>query len=352
VQASFTLNPGGSLLLCFTDKKAEKPAPEKPGPGTPLQLKQTAVRQTNANVLTLDYCYLRLDNVLKGPEYFYQAQTRVYQSVGFRKNPWDNGVQFKSQLMEKDSFPGGSGFEATYSFSVAEGTDLSGMKAVVERPEYFRVSVNGIHVMPVKGEWWLDKDFAVYDISAQVKTGMNNLTVRVKPMRILAELEPVYILGDFSLKSEKAGYSIIPAVELGTGSWKKFGKPMYGGKVAYSATFDAGLKKDKVFTFKPGKWNGVVAELNVNKQPAGILLNDLEERDITAWIQDGENEVALIVCGSLRNVLGPFHSDRSTGSTWPSMFWKSPATGQPPGDQYFTLDYGLMEPFEIIVFNK
>jgi len=95
----------------------------------------------------------------------------------------------------------------------------------------------------------------------------------------------------------------------------------------------------------------VVAELVVNKQRAALLLNDLEKTDISSLVTDGENTLSLIVCGSLRNLLGPHHDAKATGSTWPAMFWKSPATGQPPGNQYFTLDYGLMEPFELNILS-
>jgi hypothetical protein len=349
VQTSFNLKPGGSMLLCIRNSKSGAATSPETSEGTRLPMLPVTAHRLGLNVLTLDYCSLKTGNRQEGPEYFYQAQTHIFQEYGFTKNPWDNGVQFGSQTLERDTFPANSGFEAVYTFSVADGTGLSTMKAVVERPEYFKVTVNGTPVENIKNEYWLDRDFGLYDISSAVKTGINQLTVSAKPMRILAELEPVYILGNFSLKNEKQGFGITPAKDIGLGSWKTAGMPLFGGKVSYSSAFDAGQKNGKKFIFKPGKWEGVVAELVVNNQPVTTLLDDQEETDITAWIQEGENKVSLIICGSLRNLLGPHHDAKSTGSTWPSMFWRSPKEGQPAGDEYFTLDYGLMEPFEIML---
>jgi hypothetical protein len=348
---SFTLKPSESALLFVSNKNSGESLQEEPVSGTPVEMKPVVARRLDQNVLTLDYCTIKLDNLTNGPLYFYQAQTQVYQNFGFSKNPWDNGVQFKSQLLDKDTFPENSGFEATFTFKINAGTNLNGIRAVVERPEYFKVLVNGVSVVPIPEEWYLDKEFALFDISKLVKEGTNSLTLKVQPMRILAELEPVYILGDFSLSVEKQGYGISPVKDIGPGSWKTFGMPMYSGKVSYTSAFHGDQMNNKKVIFKAGMWQGVVAELRINDQSAGIILSSDEEKEISGWLKPGENKVEFFVCGSLRNLLGPHHDTGETGSTWPSMFWKSPKDGQPAGDQYFTLDYGLMESFEIKVIN-
>lgn len=345
----FTLKPAESTLLFVSNRETGKSISEQTGSEVPIEMKPVVARRLEQNALTLDYCSIRLEKVKTGPLYFYQAQTLIFKQHGFNKNPWDNGVQFKSMLLDKDTFPENSGFEATYAFKINAGTETTGMRAVVERPEYFKVEVNGIPIDPIPAEWYLDKDFAVYDLAKLVKEGLNSLTLKVKPMRILAELEPVYLLGNFSLTSEKQGYSISPVTEIGTGSWKTSGMPMYSGKVSYSSTFNVDQSTNKKVIFKAGLWQGVVAELRVNDQSAGIVLNSGEEKEISGWIKPGENKIEFVVCGSLRNLLGPHHDSNVTGSTWPSMFWKSPHEGQPAGENYFTLDYGLMEPFEIKV---
>ena len=53
---------------------------------------------------------------------------------------------------------------------------------------------------PEIGKWWLDRSFGVFNIGTAVKTGENIITLKTSPMKIHAEVEPVYIVGDFSVK--------------------------------------------------------------------------------------------------------------------------------------------------------
>ena len=273
INASFNLNVGESLLLCVKKEKYEQNPDMVPSATSEIPLSRFTVKRLDPNVLTLDYCSIKLNNKLLGSMYFYEAQKLAYNAFGFYKNPWDNAVQFNSQILDRDALSANTGFEATYSFNIAAGTGLNGLKAVVERPEYFNVSVNGSHIAPDSGKWWLDKDFAVYNISKFAKEGLNQLTVTVKPMRVLAELESVYILGNFGLKSEKVGYSIVPEIPMESGSWKNVGMPMFSGKVSYSATITAKPSDGRSYNLKIGNWKGVVAELFVNSHPAGTVIN-------------------------------------------------------------------------------
>ena len=49
------------------------------------------------------------------------------------------------------------------------------------------------------------------------------------------------------------------------------------------------------------------AEVFVNGRPAGSMLWRPFELDVTRFVAEGENELALRVYGSLRNTLGPWH---------------------------------------------
>ena len=78
---------------------------------------------------------------------------------------------------------------------------LSKIKAVVERPNLWTVQVNGIEVKPEKGKWWLDRSFGVFNIGKIVKPGENTITLKTSPMKINAEIEPVYIARGFLCKT-------------------------------------------------------------------------------------------------------------------------------------------------------
>ncbi len=58
-------------------------------------------------------------------------------------------------------------------------------------------------------------------------------------MKINAEIEPVYILGDFSVRPAEKGWEIeAPVAAYTTGSWKTQGMPFYSWGVTYSEEFN------------------------------------------------------------------------------------------------------------------
>ncbi len=130
------------------------------------------------------------------------------------------------------------GFTATYHFNIRDAFDFSSMKAVVERPALWSVTLNGTEIKPEAGKWWLDREFGVFNIGGLAKKGDNTLTLKAIPMKVHAEIEPVYITGDFSVMPSEKGWTIGPAVKtLTTGSWKDQGMPFYSWGVNYSREY-------------------------------------------------------------------------------------------------------------------
>ena len=72
--------------------------------------------------------------------------------------------------------------------------------------------------------------------------------------------------------------------------------------------------------------------------------------EITSYLRKGDNRIAVRLCGSFKNLLGPFHDPARTRKTaWPA-FWKtSPVQGPPAPDDYDLLNYGLFAQFEVVV---
>jgi hypothetical protein len=95
------------------------------------------------------------------------------------------------------------------------------------------------------------------------------------------------------------------------------------------------------------EWNGPVAEVTVNGQPAGIIAFPPDELDVTALLRPGENEITVTVCGSLKNTFGPFHDRSDDWIIGPHSWIRAPGH-QPPGQSYFLNDYGLTGPFRLI----
>jgi hypothetical protein len=179
-----------------------------------------------------------------------------------------------------------------------------------------------------------------------VQVGENRVVLMASPMSVYHELEPVYLLGDFSLRAAESGFVVAPPrpLEAGSAAWNQQGCPFYAAGVAYTETFRVARPAGK-YRVALGDWRGSVAKVLVNGQLAGYLAEKPWECDVTRWIAPGDNTVEVVVIGTLRNTLGPHHNGPVAGTAWPSMFWKAPETGPPPGKDYSTLGYGLFGPF-------
>ena len=351
IRSSFELPPAGSLLLFVSGEDSETA-------GAGQEKNENSIAATSLlkavaaqpNMMTLDYC----DLVIKGEKtegiYFHKATDMIYQAHGFEDNPWNRSVQYKTGILDKGDFGEGTGFEAFFHFQVKEGTDVSGFQAVVEQPGIWNVTINGDPVKAEDGRWWLDRSFGIFNIGSHVKSGVNTISLRVSPMNILAELEPVYLLGSFSLESREQGWEITPPGRLSAGSWKAQGMPFYSDRVSYAKTFEVDRISGREFKVVLGEWAGTVAEVKVNGKSVGIIGWKPYELDVTPFISEGANQVEVVIVGSLKNLLGPLHTPWQKGIVTIGDFQQGPDV-QPEGVLYDTLDYGLMDDFELVVMR-
>jgi hypothetical protein len=348
---SVEVPPVGSLLL--TTSRAGEPAPPAPAPGPERRIAAagpTSVRRVAQNVLRLDYCDLELNGAVLEDLWFHQAAQRVYRHHGFGDNPW-RGMQYESETLDRDRFPSDSGFEATFHFEIAGGVPGRDLRAVVERPRLWRVRVNGVPVDARPDAWWLDRSFGVYDIGAQVRPGANTIALTVRPMSVHAEIQPVYVLGDFGLSAEPRGFRIVPPVRLGMGAWQAQGLPFYSDAVSYRQAFDldgrvGGCK------VRLGKWRGMVAEVIVNGQAAGIIGWVPYELDVSRLVRAGLNEIEVVVYGSLRNLLGPHLMRPGPAGAIGRWLWDYAPEHTPAGSQYDVVGYGLLEEFQLLEMER
>lgn len=343
----YSLPPAGSLLIFIPAAEQNayktKELPKKMIPvetGSPL-----TVAQNVSNAFMIDFCDVEVGNEnIKDIHTFYAAD-KVFKYYGFRNgNPWNTSVQFRKNIVERDTFGGNSGFTATYHFRVRDKFDMSELKAVIERPPLWKISVNGKEVNPENGKWWLDRQFGVVNIGSLINQGDNIITLKSSPMKIHAEIEPVYLTGNFSVVPAKKGWEIsAPAKKLQIGSWKSQGLPFYSWGMTYSREFNA--DQSKGWEVALGKWNGTVAEVTVNGQKAAVIAFPPYRADVSGFIKPGINRIDVTVTGSLKNLLGPHHNNPAPGLTSPGS-WRN-VKSYPAGADYQMIDYGLFEDFII-----
>lgn len=355
VTIDFNVPPAGSLMLFVADRKMEGyREPVNSNQWKPVNTSATVVNRPQFNTLTIDFCDLQLHK----PDTSYAhlhvgaASNMAFRHFGFTDgvgNPWNNRTQYKNAIVSRDTFSVGTGYTAVYHFNIGAGADRRNFQAVIEQPGLWQhVKINGVEIKNEPGKWWLDGSFGVYKLGNYLKTGDNELAVTVSPMSVFAEIEPVYILGDFNLESAPQGWNIVAPQPLQLGYWNKQGLPLYGEGITYSKTFDA--DPGKSYAVETGAWKGTVVAVRVNDVLAGTIVDERGRLDISKFVKKGANHITLTVIGSLKNVLGPFYNKPVPGLVDPGK-WYNIKT-QPPGKQYDLYDYGLTEDYKIVTMPE
>jgi hypothetical protein len=201
-------------------------------------------------------------------------------------------------------------------------------------------------VKPEEGKWWLDREFGVFNIGKLVRKGDNTISLHVAPMKVHAEIEPVYIVGDFSVKPAEKGWYIEAPVKLLTpGSWRDQGMPFYSWGVTYSKEFNI-ENPDGPYVVNLNNWKGTIAEVTVNGNAATVIAFPPYQSDVTEFIKSGKNIIEVKALGSLKNLLGPHFNNPAPGFVSPWL-WRN-VKNYPAGKEYQLMDYGLMEEFSLL----
>jgi hypothetical protein len=349
------LEPAGSAMFSINKNKTDEPA-YAPAIGTETLVEKTGgprFKREDDNVLMVNYLDLKTDKSDKKGIYFMDALIDLFKENGIDMgNPWQHKIQYKKDYIKLDTlFKAGSWFEASYHFQVNPDLSAVAMKAVravVERPQLWKVLINGHEVTKLENSFWIDKQFPQYAVGPYLKPGENTLTIKAPRMNVLAEVMPVYLLGDFLVKQSDQGFEITGGTFNGWGSWREAGLPFYSQKVAYSQNFRVPRQGNKAFKVKLNRWNAPVAEVLVNGQKAGLIAWKPYDLDVSSLIKEGDNEITVRLTGSLKNTFGYFFSDNNKWIFSPQD-WNYAPEKAPGASGYFLVDYGLMEPFDLVL---
>jgi hypothetical protein len=348
------LEAAGSALFTVGDQKTKEPESAAVS-GTETTVESAgviSVKRESDNIMMVNYLDLKTAKSDKKDVYFMNALIGLFNENGVAMgNPWQHKIQYKKTYLELDKqFTAESGFEASYHFNINTNLSAEAMKsirAVVERPELWTVSINGNEVSKTEGSHWIEKSFPEYAVGQFLKSGKNTLTLKAPRMHVLAEVMPVYFIGDFLVKPAKQGWEISGGDFNSLGSWREAGLPFYSQKVAYSQTYSVTKADGLAFKVKLNKWNGSVAEVLVNGQKAGLIAWQPNELDVTSLLKDGDNEITVKVVGSLKNTFGYFYKPADKWIYGPHE-WNYAPEKAPDASGYFLVDYGMMEPFGLV----
>ncbi len=306
-----------------------------------IRLGTPRVERKDANVLVLDYCDVRVGERLERGVPTPVADTLAWQWNGWPHNPWRAGVQYRKEIMEAHFDPN-SECEATYRFIVRSGTEEAvqrGLGLAVERPWLYRVTLNGQELPFVDAPQWFDVDMRRIGLAGLVRTGENTVRLHTRPFRPLCQVMPAYLVGEFQLIPAEQGFEIAAVAPLGLGDARSQGLPFYGGKLVYRYPFACGADAGGLLVTM-GRWSGAAVEVDLDGKSAGLIVHPPYQLRIRGPLARGDHFLALTVCGSPRNMMGPFHSDGLPiqGS------WVDSPSRQPPGRAYHGVAFGLEEP--------
>lgn len=334
------LAPAGSLLLIARATPAQS-AQTRTATQTPLPEPQWRAKADSANVLVLDYCDLAVGAESWRDINTWRANWLIWQHHGFERPAWDNAVQFKRTVLDRNHFDAKSGFQATFRFDIGPGVDSNSLRLAVETPELYRITLNGQPVNFQSAERWLDPHLMAARIDALVRPGSNEVRISAQPFDVHMELENIYITGQFAVEPAARGFQLAPAKTLALGAWAAQGLRFYSGSVVYSSKVEV-----------PAGHNALRVQLNDWQGALAVILLDGEQTAILGWppysasiaAAPGPHTLAIQVVSTPRNTFGPFHNPtKPRMRAWPAA-WADFPEHQPAGREYDILDYGLKNP--------
>ena len=351
------LDPAGSALFVVTSRKSRAPL-YSPVTGTETAVEKTgelAIKRESDNIMPINYLDLKTARSEKPEIYFMNALIGLFNENGIEMgNPWQHKIQYKKDYLVLDTlFKADSWFEASYHFQINPSLNaeaLKNIRAVVERPELWSVHINGQEVAKTDNSYWIEKQFPQFAVGRFLQPGLNTLTLKASRMNVLTEVMPVYLLGDFLVTPVEKGFELSGGTIGSTGSWREAGLPFYSQKVAYTQHFNVSQPAGANFRVKLNSWSGTVAEVVVNGQPAGLIAWQPYQLEVTPLLKKGVNEITVKVTGSLKNTFGFFYRNNK-GSIFGPFEWNRAPEKMPDASGYFLMDYGLMEPFDLVRIN-
>ncbi len=224
-----------------------------------------------------------------------------------------------------------------------------------ERPELIEYYLNGKKLTP-DGDFWVDNAFKTMPAKKEWLVEGKNVVTQKTRFRRTTNLECVYVIGDFGVKSELkeknparrlndkgniySRHKVMTALpeKLTIANITDQNLLMYTGRVSYVVTpemlADIKLKEDERAVIKANDYAGSLVRVETNEgKKIGILGWEPYTADVTDYLKEGFR--VTLVC-SRKNIYGPLHFlPAIPGAVGPEHF----VVGGPS----FTEDYALMD---------
>jgi len=310
-----------SRLFVIPKAKAAEVPPRPPRLGDvrseTLAPERWRITLSDNNCLVLDRPRYRIGKgEPEGPMEILRVDSAVRNALGI---PRRGGAMVQPWAREKAENPRRIALSLVYEFDI-EALPGGAVYLAIERPERFRVAVNGESISTdATTGWWVDKSLRKVPIDpALLRLGKNELALECDFDQDHSGLEIIYLLGNFGTKVNGTDVSVVAAPEsLALGDWCEQGLAFYGGSVSYRQKISPSLTPGQRLFVRLGEYRGVAVRVLVDGRPAGVIAWDPSELEITDAVAaaGGEVELALEVIGHRRNSHGPLHLTQK----WPTL---------------------------------
>ncbi len=254
-----------------------------------------------------------------------------------------------------------------YAFQVDDR--IPQLKVCVEDPSIFNsIQLNGMNLNFNNEDWFIDHSFKVSDISELFSVGKNEIhfSTDFSPKKLASEfaserygseIESIYLLGGFKLKTDQAEitfetqrnnsgdfierpaygfteFAIASEDHKFTGDFTLDGYPFYAGAFMLTNRFNMKrIDDDSNYFIEFPNTEAIAMELFVNGNVVDTLVWAPFKADITEYLKRGPNEISVRMVNSLRNLLGPHHQQRAELTrTGPYSFSGTGGFPDPSGD--------------------
>lgn len=323
----YEFEPWGSLMLIEDGSEEIQIEPERQD-FVRLEGEWQVVKPVQ-NILTLDKC-----------DYYFDGELQ-------EKNGYVLNICERANVLARE-------VEILQNFYVPINAIPEILWLVCETPELFRIQVNGTEVEKKEEGWVIDKSFRKINITEYLKVGENiiSFTCRFKQDQVVydclkkaeyfeteknrlaydMEIEAVYLMGDFSVKTDGMWEQIeknavrysgdfvldIPEKKIVLRNMEQQGYPFFCGTLCLEGEIDI-QGENPVLVLDSKGISTVAVEIN-EKEKVLMTENQLPLKEFGV---KGRTKVKLSVTNNLRNMLGPHHlADGESYSVSPASFYK------------------------------
>jgi len=236
----------------------------------------------------------------------------------------------------------------TFELSNSPSKFLDTMWLVAEYNEDVVIKLNGKILEFDKNDWWIDISFKKAKINEFLSNGINHIEYETV-VKDNTELESIYIVGEFCLKSNLEQIFTIMEKEnnVDISDLTKVGYQFFTGKISLSKQININKKSYQKVCLKIDKLDAMFLNLTVNGTKVETVGWNPMKIDITNYIKQGSNNIVIELVSSCRNTFGPHHLVRpepkfiSPNSFYDKEKWDN---------KYYFVPFGIPTPIEILFY--